>query len=162
VNVINQRVGRALQKYPSVSRYYKVEVKNDEKSIFTGLKWNKDSVDHQQKIENLGVYFIRTNLHYKKEEAIWEIYNIIREIDSTFRALKTDLDLRPIYHKNDDATLAHLHLSLLAYWVTNTIRYQLKQKVVTHSWQEIIRIGNTQKLVTTSGINQIQETISVR
>ena len=40
----------------------------------------------------------------------WNIYNTIREIESSFRTLKTDLDLRPIYHKNDDATMAHLHL----------------------------------------------------
>jgi len=37
------------------------------------------------------------------------------------------LDLRPIYHKNDDATIAHIHLGLLAYWLVNTIRYQLKK-----------------------------------
>ena len=52
-------------------------------------------------------------------------YNIIREIEYSIRTLKTDLDLRPIYPKKDDATMAHLHLGLLAYWVVNTIRYQL-------------------------------------
>jgi len=59
----------------------------------------------------------------------WTIYNVIREIEATFRTLKTDLDLRPIFHKKDESSMAHLHLGLLAYWVVNTIRYQLKQKV---------------------------------
>lgn len=27
--------------------------------------------------------------------------------------------------------MAHLHLGLLAYWVVNTIRYQLKAKEIT-------------------------------
>ena len=60
------------------------------------------------------------------EELIWLIYNIIREIEYSIRTLKTDLDLRPIYHKKDDPTMAHLHLGLLAYWIVNTVRYQLK------------------------------------
>ena len=49
------------------------------------------------------------------ETLIWTIYNSIRNIESGFRCLKTDLDLRPVYHKTDDACQAHLHLGLLAY-----------------------------------------------
>jgi len=76
--------------------------------------------------------------------------------------LKTDLDLRPIYHKTDDASMAHLHLGMLAYWLVATIRYQLKQKGVNSDWREIVRTMNTQKCVTTSVVNINDETISVR
>jgi len=48
---------------------------------------------------------------------IWLIYNCIREIESSFRCLKTDLDIRPIFHKMEAACDAHLHLGLLAYWI---------------------------------------------
>jgi len=71
------------------------------------------------------------------------------EIEATFRVLKTDLDLRPIYHRKDENTMAHLHLGLLAYWVVNTVRYQLKQNGINSGWREIVRIMNTQKCVTT-------------
>ena len=110
----------------------------------------------------LGSYFIKTNLNTENELSIWTIYNSIREIESTFRCLKTDLDLRPIYHKNDDATMAHLHLGILAYWLVNTIRYQLKQQKINHNWQEIVRITNTQKVITTYGQNKDDEMIYVR
>jgi transposase len=79
--------------------------------------------------------------------------NTIREIENAFRTLKTDLDLRPIYHKNDDATMAHLHLGIFAYWLVNTVRYQLKKNGINSCWKEIVRIGNTQKVITTSGTN---------
>jgi len=69
---------------------------------------------------------LRTSLK-DPETIVWGSYNVIREVESTFRTLKTYLDLRPIYHKTDDATLAHLNLGLLAYWVVNTIRFQLKR-----------------------------------
>ncbi|HAM97205.1 MAG TPA: transposase [Marinilabiliales bacterium] len=76
--------------------------------------------------------------------------------------MKTDLDLRPVYHKTDEASMAHLHLGLLAYWLVATIRYQLKQQGVNSDWREIVRKMNTQKCVTTTVDNINQQTISVR
>ena len=90
------------------------------------------------------------------------IYNLISEIEYTLRVLKTDLDLRPVYHKTDDASMAHLHLGLLAYWLVSTIRYQLKLQGINHGWSEIVRIMNTQKMVTTTVENFKADTIQIR
>jgi len=61
------------------------------------------------------------------EEEIWGIYNTIREVESTFRCLKTDLRLRPVHHQEDRYCEAHLHLGLLAYQIVAPIRYMLKK-----------------------------------
>jgi len=61
-----------------------------------------------------GMYFLRTSLQENDEKTLWGIYNVIREIVYTFRELKSDLDLRSIYHKSDEATRAHLNLGILA------------------------------------------------
>ena len=58
--------------------------------------------------------------------------------------------------------MAHLHLGLLAYWVVNTLRYQLKQNGINSGWREIVRIMNTQKAVTTLAQNQVEEVIKIR
>ena len=105
---------------------------------------------------------MRTNLDVKDEIVVWNIYNTIREIENAFRTLKTDLDLRPIYHKNDDATMAHLHLVILAYWLVNTVRYQLKNYAINSCWREIIRIGNTRKVITTTGTNTYDKIFTTR
>lgn len=126
------------------------------------MKWAKNAELYKKATEELGVYLVSTNLDINNEQALWDIYNTIREVESSFRTLKTDLDLRPIYHKSDNGTIAHLHLGLLAYWLVNTIRYQLKQKKFNSSWKEIVRIGNTQKVITTSGQNQHGITIATR
>ncbi len=159
---VHQRIGRVIQKYPSTSKYYNIEVSTNEAGLATQMNYTKDEFAHQKKIDDLGIYFIRTNLAPSNEQTLWTIYNTIREIESTFRTLKTDLDLRPIYHKNDDATMAHLHLGLLAYWLVNTIRHPLKQKGIHHNWQEIVRIANTQKMVTTYAKNQDDEMLYTR
>lgn len=54
------------------------------------------------------------------------IYNTTREIETTYKTLKTDADPHPIYRKNDTAVKARLHLGILAYKLVKNIRYQLK------------------------------------
>ena len=119
-------------------------------------------VKAQEANEILGFYFLRTNLEDTDEALEWMIYNTIREIESTFRILKTDLDLRPIYHKNDSSTMAHLHLGLLAYWLVNTIRYQLKKSGINDDWKEIIRKASTQKSVLTTAQNSYDKIIQIK
>jgi transposase len=160
---VHQRIGRAMEKYPSVQQQYTINVSVDKATrLAAGVTWKKDKKKQEIKENNLGIYFLRTNMDIKDEVIIWNIYNTIREIENAFRTLKTDLDLRPIYHKNDDATMAHLHLGLLAYWLVNTIRHQLKNQNINSGWSEIVRIGNTQKVITTSGTNTYDKIISIR
>jgi hypothetical protein len=169
---VHERIGRLKQKYPSIQKYYNIQVdvlpikKNTEtrkikkQPIVSSLKWSvKDNIEINA---HSGVYFLRTSLNGYDEDVLWNIYNTIREIEASFRVLKTDLDLRPIYHKNDSSTMAHLYLGLLAYWVVNTIRHQLKSKGINHGWKEIIRIMNTQKAVTTTAQNVHDQIISIR
>jgi hypothetical protein len=160
---VHQRIGRAKERYPSVQQYYIIDVSVDEKTkTVTEITWKKDAERHADKSGSLGIYFLRTNLNVADKVLIWNIYNTIREIENTFRTLKTELDLRPIYHKNDDATLAHLHLGILPYWLVNTVRHQLKSKKINSCWTEIVRIGNTQKVITTTAKNSLNQMVSIR
>ena len=160
LNKVHERIGRLKQKFPSVHKYYDIVVTDNGNGIATSASFeHKKGEDPDKKA---GIYFLRTSLNEKEEKTLWTIYNAIREIEYTFRVLKTDLDLRPIYHKTDKASMAHLHLGLLAYWLVSTIRYQLKQKGFQSDWREIVRSLNTQKCVTTSIVNIKDDVISVR
>lgn len=154
---VHERIGRLKQKYPSINKYYQIDVTADKSGIVTSVVANKIQLKKQE-----GKYLLRTNLDENTEEVQWKIYNTIREIESTFRTLKTDLDLRPIYHKTDEASMAHLHLGLLAYTVVNTIRHQLKQKGINNEWRDVVRIMNTQKAITTTIENQYNQKIIIR
>ena len=160
---VHQRIGRAKERYPSVAKYYTINTQEDKvKGNVTNIQWQKDIRKETQAENSLGEYFLRSNTPIDNIPKIWDTYNSIREIESSFRCLKTDLDLRPIYHKNDDAAMAHMHLGLLGYWLVNTIRYQLKSKETKSDWTEIVRIANTQKIITTYGQNALNETIGIR
>jgi hypothetical protein len=139
-----ERIGRLKQKYQSIHKHY--EISYDVETEIVTNKKTKENIEIR-KVKSLswtikegievnetsGVYFLRTSLQDAAETLLWICYNTIRELEATFRTLKTDLDLRPIYHKKDDATMAHLNLGLLAYWVVNTIRFQLKRNEVSSS-----------------------------
>jgi len=179
---VHERIGRLKGKYPSIQRYYDIEIES--KEYIAEKRKNKDKNKDKSNVETQksqiaiaikwavkpdadinarsGVYFLRTTLESDSEELLWQCYNIIREIEATFRVLKTDLDLRPIYHQKDENTMAHLHLGLLAYWVVNTVRYQLKQTGINSGWREIVRTMNTQKAVTTLAQNHVEEVIKIR
>lgn len=160
---VQQRIGRAKQKYPSVHHLYNITLDIDTATkIVKNIYWQKDTAKAREANEKMGVYFLRTNLEHTDEALEWMIYNTIREIESTFRILKTDLDLRPVYHKNDNSTMAHLHLGLLAYWLVNTIRYQLKQSGINDDWKEIKRKASTQKSVRTTAQNSYDKTIQIK
>jgi len=152
-----ERIGRLKSKYPSMSKRYDVDTQANDKGLITDITWKQKTLESKD-----GYYLLRTNLNEKDEQTQWTIYNTIREIEATFRVLKTDLDLRPVYHKTDAAAMAHLHLGLLAYWVVNTIRYQLKQKGINSQWSDIVRMMNTQKIVTTTLQNEYIQQIAIR
>ena len=157
-----ERVGRAIQKYPSIAKYYVIDYLRDENNPknMADIQWRiavPENVDRQS-----GIYFLRTNVESLDEKSTWDYYNLIREIECTNRQLKTDLNLRPIYHKKDDCSDAHLFLGLLSYWIVNAIRYKLKQTGENCFWTEIVRRMSTQKAITTEGVNALGEKVSLR
>lgn len=146
INKVWERIGRAKERHNRVSASYKLKV-TERNGKAVDLTWtiaeNKIKDDKTK-----GVYFIRTNYEKPEEGKLWDIYNTIREVEATFRSLKTDLNIRPIHHQNDDRIEAHLYLTILAYQLVNTVRYMLKQKNLNYDWKNIIRIMSTQKIQT--------------
>jgi len=152
------RIGRAKQKYPSVASHYDIE-HTEAKGVVTAISWKlKEDYDHNK---TAGVYFLQTSLDGKDGLTVWKIYNILKEVESSFRCMKTGLNLRPVFHKKDKPCLAHLHLGILAYWVVATIRYQLKQKGYAKEWTQIVEIMNTQHSVATEMKNLKGDTIHI-
>ena len=158
-----ERIGRAMGKSPSVSKYYQMEyIRSEENPNHMGdIRW-KITLSEDTQEQSFGTYFLRTNVPTIDEKSTWEYYNLIREIETSNRQLKTDLNLRPIYHQKDDSADAHLFFGLLAYWIVNTIRYKLKLQGITHYWTELKRILSTQKAITTEGTNAMSEHVTLR
>lgn len=140
-----ERIGRIKQKHRMVSGKYIIDVEAKE-DIVTKISWQQKKEDHDNESPDYGVYFIRTNYEKPQETQLWNIYNTIREVESTFRCLKFDLQIRPIHHQKDERVESHIYLTMLAYQLVNTIRYMLKEKKLNHDWKNIVRIMSAQTI----------------
>jgi transposase len=139
-----ERIGRMRQKHRLVSGRYNIEMIS-EGGKAQKITWKKTEKGTEKEKKH-GMYFIRTNMEKVEEKQLWDVYNTIREVESTFRCLKNDLLLRPVYHQKDERIESHLYLAILAYQLVNTIRYMLKKNGINHEWKNIVRIMNTQTI----------------
>lgn len=155
---VMERIGRIKQRYSKAAQYYNITVSHNNGKA-TDLTW---ALTASKNIPEDGVYFLRTSLKKNDESTLWKIYNTLTELEASFRTLKTDLNLRPVFHKLDKTTEAHLFLGILAYSLVASIRYRLKAKKINHDWKNIVRIMNTQKIVVTTMKNDKQQTIMIK
>ena len=75
---------------------------------------------------------------------------MLNDVELAFRTLKTDLGMRPVYHQKTDRVSGHIFISLLAYHLLHTIRYQLKNHEINDSWATIISKLENHYRITTS------------
>ena len=110
---IDRSVGRIQERYPGVSRWFEVRVvQTGEKST---LEWSLKETVAQDKRAQEGLYLLRTNVQHGNPEQIWANYMTLAQIEATFRHLKQELRLRPIFHYKQSRVEAHILLSYLAY-----------------------------------------------
>ena len=159
---VNIRLGRLEQKYPGYAKRYDVSIEYNDKDVATSMSWNKNDEANDRATKMHGKYFLRTSLDEKTEENIWQFYNVIRTVEETFKTLKLDLNIRPVYHKSDEGAKAHLHLAILAYWVVSITKYQLKQQGINLRWNELLRIMGAQQRVTVTAEQSNGRKISIR
>ena len=87
---------------------------------------------------------------------------MLTNLESVFRSLKTDLGLRPVFHRIDRRVERHLFISVLAYHFVHTLRLQLKGQGIADSWQTLRETLATQRRVTASLQRRDGRTVHVR
>ncbi len=147
--VIQKRVGRLVEKYKKVAYQYEVKVcqKKDSPNAQSIRIQRRSAFDERTNAS--GGYIVRTS-HIKwpcKKVAC--TYWRLNEIEQTFRTIKSDLGLRPIYHRKQERIEAHLFLSILAFHTAHLIRSQLRIHQIHRSWATLKVTLNHQNRVTT-------------
>lgn len=81
-----------------------------------------------------------TNASLSKDEVI-ENYNHLWQIEKAFRVAKSELKIRPIFHRLQRRIEAHVCLNFVAYKVFKEMERQLKELGTTYSPEKIIDIA---------------------
>jgi hypothetical protein len=155
-----ERVGRLKEQYKNISFIYQINVIPDEQKQYA-IKLDYSINNSKKENKEDGIYCLSSNRTDLDAKTLWNLYTTLTEVESAFRSLKSELGLRPIYHQKEIRIDAHIFINILAYHVLQTIRYQLKQVNINHSWQTIRKIMSTQMRVTTTQVNDKDETIFI-
>jgi transposase len=133
---ILMRVGRLTERWPRGWAYVAVRWEK------THLSWEWDREALSLAALRDGAYLLRTNLNDRTPEALWKMYVQLTEVEAVFRAMKSELAIRPIWHWVGPRVEAHVMVAFLGYclWVC------LKQKLKTVApsltpWQLLDQFG---------------------
>lgn len=97
-------------------------------------------IEDDKKWDGLKGYITNTNL--SKEEAL-ENYKDLWQIEKAFRVAKTDLEIRPVYHRIQRRIEAHICIAFVAYKIYKELERQLKIKKAALSAEKAIAIAKT-------------------
>lgn len=75
---------------------------------------------------------------------------MLTDVEEGFRCLKTDLGLRPVFHKVDRRVGGHLFITVIAYHILQTILYRLRLAGINMRWVTVRRMMSSQVRITTS------------
>ena len=127
---IGEAIGRLKERYPRVSRYYKMDYDAKEKKFIAQQDEKKLS-----KAERLdGSYLLKTNVEDVDGEEIWRIYTMLTRVEDAFRDMKSPLSERPIFHQIERRVDTHIFLCVLAYHLMSAIEKTLLDKGEHTSW----------------------------
>jgi transposase len=85
---------------------------------------NRDKLRKARRHE--GHYLLRSNITGESPEKLWQFYIQLTEVEQAFKELKSDLAIRPIYHKKDDRIEAHIFVAFVAYCLQATLKQRLR------------------------------------
>ena len=165
-DAVNARLGRLYKQYGTIRKEYEVTFTYEgkgKKEKAVAMEWKRKDEYVAERMKFHGKYVLLTSLDENDEVNVWKFYNVIRTVEETFHTLKTDLDMRPVYHKSDGGIKAHLNLAVLAYWIVSVTKYRLKLKEYPNiRWDEIMRIAQAQVVVTAEMDTEDGHRVTVR
>ena len=158
---VMEKLGRLKEKYKKVNKYYDITILADnDNKLALSITWKQKS--DTAMTSRHGMYCLRTNVKNLDEKTFWNIYTMLTDLESAFRSLKSELGMRPVYHQKEDRVDGHIFISILAYHLLHTIRYQLKQKGIHSSWQTLRQVLQTHCRITTTLQLKDNKSVTIR
>lgn len=141
---IHEAIGRLKERYPRVARYYQMEYEAESKSF----SWLEDR-DKKAMAEKLdGSYVLKTDRQDLSADEIWRTYMLLTRVEAAFRAMKSPLMERPIFHHLQARTQTHIFLCVLAYHLLAAIEKRFLDRDLHTSWWTLRQQLSTHQVVT--------------
>jgi hypothetical protein len=157
-----ERIGRLKAKSHGVGQHYAIEIVPDATGqLAQAIRWERQPVAGTL-LTHPGVYCLRTNELSWDAEQLWRTYVTLTDLEAVFRSLKSELGLRPVYHRTEGRVDGHLFITVLAYQLVQLIRRRLRQQGISDRWSTLRDILAGQCRVTATFRRADGRTLHVR
>ena len=123
---MERRLGRIQARHSQVNDLYDVALRDTPEGI--RLQWSIKEDRQVWRGLREGAYMLRTNLQTGTAEELWSQYMQLTEAEASFRALKSELSIRPLFHQLEPRVKAHVMVAFLGYALWVTLQHLLKRR----------------------------------
>jgi len=143
-NKMERRLGRMQARHPQVSDLFEVDLRDTPAGV--RLFWQiKDDRKVWRELRE-GAYMLRTNLQAGTAKELWSQYMQLTEAEASFRALKSELSIRPLFHQLEPRVKAHVMVAFLGYALWVTLKHLLKRRPAIVPQPSLSGVNNAQPL----------------
>ena len=122
-----KKVGAAEKEAGRCAGFLKINIPSPEDLINeTTFYWTINRAKYRQIRRREGQYLLRSNQTSEDPGELWKQYLVLTNIEESFRTLKGDLAIRPVYHQLEHRIEAHIFISFLAYCLQVTLKQMAK------------------------------------
>jgi transposase len=125
-NKMERRLGKIQARHPQVNDLYEVCLGDTAEGVRLSWQMKEDRKNWRESRE--GAYLLRTNLQAGSAEELWAKYMQLTEAEASFRALKSELSIRPLFHQLEPRVKAHVMVAFLGYALWVTLKHLLKRR----------------------------------
>jgi transposase len=127
-NKMERRLGKIQARHPQVNDLYEVALPDTAEGVRLFWQMKEDRKTWRDARE--GAYLLRTNLQAETAEELWSKYMQLTEAEASFRALKSELSIRPLFHQLEPRVKAHVMVAFLGYALWVTLKHLLQRRPV--------------------------------
>jgi transposase len=143
-NKMERRLGRIQASHPQVNDLYEVALRDTPEGV--RLFWAIQEERQLWRGLREGAYMLRTNLQAGTAEELWSRYMQLTEAEASFRALKSELSIRPLFHQLEPRVKAHVMVAFLGYALWVTLKHLLKRRPAVVPQASTSGVNNAQPL----------------
>jgi len=127
-NKMERRLGKIQARHPQVNDLYDLDLRDTAEGVRLFWQMKEDRKNWRESRE--GAYLLRTNLQADTAEELWSKYMQLTEAEASFRALKSELSVRPLFHQLEPRVKAHVMVAFLGYALWVTLKHLLKRRPI--------------------------------
>jgi len=123
---MERRLGKLQARFAPVNDLYDLTLRDSPEGVRLDWKLKEERKSWRDLRE--GAYMLRTNLTAGSAEELWSKYMQLTEAEASFRALKSELSIRPLFHQKETRVKAHVLVAFLGYALWVTLKHLLKRR----------------------------------